>query len=108
MIQTPESEKTMSSTTPSSLASVAHAKVERSTPTSAQCTGLEARGIHAWFGKNHVLSNINLDFAAGDVTTVPYKQIVIAAGEGAKAALGAFDYLIRTPNTVAVEELSLS
>jgi len=34
-------------------------------------------------------------FAAGDATTVPYKQIVIAAGEGAKAALGAFDYLIR-------------
>jgi len=34
-------------------------------------------------------------FAAGDVTTVPYKQIVIAIGEGAKAALGAFDYLIR-------------
>jgi NADH-dependent peroxiredoxin subunit F len=36
-------------------------------------------------------------FAAGDVTTVPYKQIVIAAGEGAKAALSAFDYLIRSP-----------
>ncbi|MFZ5520016.1 MAG: alkyl hydroperoxide reductase subunit F [Pseudomonadota bacterium] len=35
-------------------------------------------------------------FAAGDVTTVPYKQIVIAAGEGAKAALSAFDHLIRT------------
>ena len=35
--------------------------------------------------------------AAGDVTTVPYKQIVIAAGDGAKAALSAFDYLIRTP-----------
>ncbi|GAB2895066.1 alkyl hydroperoxide reductase subunit F [Paraburkholderia jirisanensis] len=34
-------------------------------------------------------------FAAGDVTTVPYKQIVIAVGEGAKASLGAFDYLIR-------------
>lgn len=35
-------------------------------------------------------------FAAGDVTTVPYKQIVIAVGEGAKAALSAFDYLIRS------------
>lgn len=35
-------------------------------------------------------------FAAGDVTTVPYKQIVIAIGEGAKASLGAFDHLIRT------------
>jgi alkyl hydroperoxide reductase subunit F len=34
-------------------------------------------------------------FAAGDATTVPYKQIVIATGEGARAALGAFDYLIR-------------
>jgi alkyl hydroperoxide reductase subunit F len=34
-------------------------------------------------------------FAAGDVTTIPYKQIIIAMGEGSKAALGAFDYLIR-------------
>ncbi|MCQ4273275.1 MULTISPECIES: alkyl hydroperoxide reductase subunit F [Pseudomonas] len=34
-------------------------------------------------------------FAAGDVTTVPYKQIVIAVGEGAKASLSAFDHLIR-------------
>lgn len=33
-------------------------------------------------------------FAAGDVTTVPYEQIVISAGEGAKAALAAYDYLI--------------
>ena len=35
-------------------------------------------------------------FAAGDVTTVPYKQIVVAMGEGSKAGLSAFDYLIRT------------
>jgi alkyl hydroperoxide reductase subunit F len=35
-------------------------------------------------------------FAAGDATTVPYKQIVVASGEGAKAALSAFDHLIRT------------
>ena len=34
-------------------------------------------------------------FAAGDATTVPFKQIVIAAGDGAKAALAAFDYLVR-------------
>mgnify|MGYP001028754510 CR=1 FL=1 len=34
-------------------------------------------------------------YAAGDVTTVPHKQIVVAMGEGSKAALGAFDYLIR-------------
>ena len=41
-------------------------------------------------------------FAAGDVTTVPYKQIVIAMGEGSKAALSAFDHLIRT--TAPAEE----
>lgn len=35
-------------------------------------------------------------FAAGDCTTVPYKQIIIAAGDGAKAALSAFDHLIRS------------
>ena len=35
-------------------------------------------------------------FAAGDVTTVPFKQIVIAVGEGAKASLAAFDHLIRS------------
>ena len=38
-------------------------------------------------------------FAAGDVTTVPFKQIVIAVGEGSKAALSAFDYLIRNSET---------
>jgi len=36
-------------------------------------------------------------FAAGDCTVVPYKQIVIAVGEGAKASLSAFDHLIRSP-----------
>jgi alkyl hydroperoxide reductase subunit F len=42
-------------------------------------------------------------FAAGDVTTVPFKQIIIATGDGAKAALGAFDYLMRSsaPEPVA-------
>ena len=35
-------------------------------------------------------------YAAGDCTTVPYKQIIIAMGEGAKASLSAFDHLIRT------------
>ena len=33
-------------------------------------------------------------YAAGDVTNVPEKQIIIAAGEGAKAAIGAYNYLI--------------
>ena len=36
-------------------------------------------------------------FAAGDVTDVPEKQIIIAAGDGAKAALGAYSYLVRLP-----------
>jgi alkyl hydroperoxide reductase subunit F len=40
-------------------------------------------------------------FAAGDCTVVPYKQIVIAMGEGAKASLSAFDHLIRLPIPVA-------
>ena len=40
-------------------------------------------------------------FAAGDCTVVPYKQIVIAMGEGAKASLGAFDHLIRSPLSAA-------
>ncbi|MCE0494481.1 alkyl hydroperoxide reductase subunit F [Vibrio salinus] len=40
-------------------------------------------------------TNMNGVFAAGDATTVPYKQIIIAMGEGAKASLSAFDYLIR-------------
>ncbi|AVO54651.1 alkyl hydroperoxide reductase subunit F [Ectopseudomonas mendocina] len=40
-------------------------------------------------------TNVPGVFAAGDVTTVPYKQIVIAMGEGSKASLSAFDHLIR-------------
>ncbi len=40
-------------------------------------------------------------YGAGDCTTVPYKQIIIAAGEGAKASLSAFDYLIRTSTRTA-------
>lgn len=45
----------------------------------------------------HGATSLDGVFAAGDVTTVPYKQIIIAMGEGAKASLGAFDYLIRNP-----------
>ena len=40
-------------------------------------------------------------YAAGDVTTVPFKQIIIATGEGSKAALSAFDHLIRAPLVTA-------
>jgi alkyl hydroperoxide reductase subunit F len=52
---------------------------------------VDARGVTS-------LSGI---FAAGDATTVPFKQIVIAAGDGAKAALAAVDHLIRQPEPVA-------
>ncbi len=43
----------------------------------------------------HGRTNVPGVFAAGDATTTPFKQIVIAAGEGSKAALSAFDHLIR-------------
>jgi phosphate transport system ATP-binding protein len=55
---------------PSSLASVAAGNANRSPGRSAMGTGLEARNVHAWFGKNHVLSDISLDFAAGTVTAL--------------------------------------
>jgi alkyl hydroperoxide reductase subunit F len=43
----------------------------------------------------HNATNLPGVFAAGDVTTVPYKQIIVAMGEGTKAALSAFDHIIR-------------
>ena len=49
-------------------------------------------------------TNVPGVLAAGDCTTVPYKQIVIAAGAGSTAALSAFDYLIRQPVAVAQVE----
>jgi NADH-dependent peroxiredoxin subunit F len=55
--------------------------------------------------KNH--TSVPGVFAAGDCTTVPYKQIVIAAGEGSKAALSAFDHLIRQP-VLATQESAVS
>lgn len=51
-------------------------------------------------------TSVNGVFAAGDATTVPYKQIVIAAGQGATAALSAFDHLIRS--SVEVEEVAMA
>jgi len=44
---------------------------------------------------DHGRTSMDGVFAAGDVTTTPYKQIIIAMGDGAKASLSAFDYLIR-------------
>ena len=57
----------MSQVKVNSLASVASA---RSSETSSQGVGLEARSIHAWFGQNHVLSDISLDFYSGTVTAL--------------------------------------
>jgi NADH-dependent peroxiredoxin subunit F len=52
-------------------------------------------------------TNVPGVFAAGDATITPYKQIIIAAGEGARAALSAFDHLIRhSADTAATEKLA--
>jgi alkyl hydroperoxide reductase subunit F len=51
-------------------------------------------------------TNVPGVFAAGDATTVPYKQIVIAMGEGSKAALSAFDYLIRSSAPVSADNVA--
>jgi len=56
--------------TPSSLAGIAGNRTRKTPGTMPLGTGLEARNVHAWFGKNHVLSDISLDFAAGTVTAL--------------------------------------
>ena len=61
---------TTSHVTPSSLSSVASARTLSQPGTALLGTGLETRGVHAWFGKKHVLSDVTLDFAAGTVTAL--------------------------------------
>ena len=58
------------SASPASLASVAQAHTAKAPSAKRLGTGLEAKGVHAWFGKNHVLSDISLDFASGTVTAL--------------------------------------
>ena len=66
-----DSKKEKSMTTPSSLASVAaSAASARKAGTKILGIGLEARGVHAWFGKHHAIANVTLDFAAGTVTAL--------------------------------------
>lgn len=65
-----DEQMTTSQIKPASLASVASARPTSQPGTSLLGTGLEARGVHAWFGKKHVLSDITLDFAAGTVTAL--------------------------------------
>ena len=47
-------------------------------------------------------------FACGDVTTVPYKQIVVAKGEGSKASLAAFEYLLTHETTSETSETDIA
>jgi phosphate transport system ATP-binding protein len=54
----------------SSLSDVANAAEHRIPSVRAIGTGLEARGIHAWFGKHHALADVSLDFAPGTVTAL--------------------------------------
>ena len=68
--QESEREKMQTPTRPASLAAVANSLAPRAAGNLALGTGLEARGIHAWFGKHHVLSDISLDFAPGTVTAL--------------------------------------
>jgi len=65
-----ENEKMDTTVRPASLADVAASLNTRKAGTRAMGTGLETRGIHAWFGSHHVLSDINLDFASGTVTAL--------------------------------------
>ncbi|CAB4672620.1 MAG: ATP-binding cassette domain-containing protein [Actinobacteria bacterium] len=65
-----ENEKMETSVQSSGLADVAHAAKRREPGSMPMGRGLEARGVHAWFGSNHVLSDITLDFAAGTVTAL--------------------------------------
>jgi phosphate transport system ATP-binding protein len=55
---------------PSSLSAVANARGEKKIGTTPMGSGLEARGVHAWFGKHHALSNVTLDFSSGTVTAL--------------------------------------
>jgi len=65
-----EEKMTTSHAKPASLSSVASARTMSQPGTTLLGTGLETRGVHAWFGKKHVLSDISLDFAAGTVTAL--------------------------------------
>jgi phosphate transport system ATP-binding protein len=58
-------------TTPSSLSDVANSAKARKQPGSGKLgVGLEARGVHAWFGDKLVLRDVSLDFWSGTVTAL--------------------------------------
>jgi alkyl hydroperoxide reductase subunit F len=60
-------------------------------------------GVVGWTSQGEVRVNERGEtsgegiFACGDVTTIAYKQIVVAMGEGSKAVLSAFEYVLRQP-----------
>ena len=63
-------------------------------PNSEFVPGVEKNDLREIKVNSYNETNVPGIFAAGDVSDVPEKQIVIAAGEGSKAALGVFKYLI--------------
>ena len=64
-------------------------------PNSEFANGIDKNDLGEIKINNYNETNVRGIFAAGDVTDVPEKQIIIAAGEGAKAALGVFNFLSR-------------
>jgi phosphate transport system ATP-binding protein len=65
-----DQENMETTTTPSSLSSVAATSKRKVINTKPMGTGLEARGVNAWFGNHHALADVSLDFAAGTVTAL--------------------------------------
>jgi phosphate transport system ATP-binding protein len=65
-----EKKEMKTSTTPRSLADVASNRSIKEPGTNPLGSGLEARGVHAWFGSKHALKDVTLDFAAGTVTSL--------------------------------------
>ena len=55
---------------PSSLAGIAAGHQPKTPGSNVMGVGLEARGVHAWFGEKHALSNVSLDFWPGTVTAL--------------------------------------
>ena len=65
-----EMESATKGTTPHSLSEVANQRAQKAPGTAPLGSGLEARGIHAWFGNHLALKDVSLDFSAGTVTAL--------------------------------------
>jgi alkyl hydroperoxide reductase subunit AhpF len=64
---------------------------------------LEVNGIGEIVVDSRCRTGVSGVFACGDVTDVPFKQVIVAAGEGAKAALAAYDYITRQRQTTPLD-----